>query len=64
MVFQNPVAALNPRVSIASSIAEPLRTHTRSSNAELSRRVAELMDAVGLAREYGSRLPHQLSGGQ
>lgn len=64
MVFQNPVAALNPRMSIRDSISEPLRTHTRMSAKELDARVLELLDEVGLSRSHASRLPHQLSGGQ
>ncbi|MHA6695515.1 ATP-binding cassette domain-containing protein [Homoserinimonas sp. A520] len=64
MVFQNPVAALNPRVSVADSIAEPLRTHTALRGRALQARVHELFDQVGLGRAHADRLPHQLSGGQ
>ncbi len=64
IVFQNPVAALNPRMTIRDSISEPLRTHTRMGKRELDARVAELLDEVGLARSHAARLPHQLSGGQ
>lgn len=64
MVFQNPMAALDPRIRIRDAIAEPLRTHTRLGSAEIRRRVDELLDEVGLASSHGGRLPHQLSGGQ
>lgn len=64
MVFQNPVAALNPRLTIRDSIAEPLRTHTRMGRRAIEARVAELLDEVGLSRTHAARLPHQLSGGQ
>lgn len=64
VVFQNPVAALDPRSSVEASIAEPLRTHTRLRGRALRIRVAELLDEVGLAGAQAGRLPHQLSGGQ
>ena len=64
MVFQNPVAALNARLTIRESISEPLRTHARMGRRETTARVLELLDEVGLARSHGDRLPHQLSGGQ
>ncbi|GAA5150098.1 dipeptide ABC transporter ATP-binding protein [Microbacterium pseudoresistens] len=64
MVFQNPKAALNPRLRVRDSIAEPLRTHTALGRTEVQRRVAALLDEVGLAGTHGDRLPHQLSGGQ
>ena len=64
MVFQNPVAALNARLTVRQSISEPLRTHTRMGKRELDSRVAEVLDEVGLAQSHGDRLPHQLSGGQ
>ena len=64
MVFQNPVAALNPRLTIRDSIAEPLRTHTRLGRAEITARVHALLDEVGLSRAHAERYPHQLSGGQ
>jgi ABC-type glutathione transport system ATPase component len=64
MVFQNPIAALNPRLTARESIAEPLRTHTALRGRALTERVNALLDAVGLASSHGDRLPHQLSGGQ
>ena len=64
VVFQNPLQALNPRLRVFDSVAEPLRTHTRLKGADLDRKVREALDAVGLASTYQDRLPHQLSGGQ
>ena len=64
MVFQNPVAALNPRMRVQALVAEPLITHTRLRGPALQARVGELLDRVGLAAEHAQRLPHQLSGGQ
>lgn len=64
MVFQNPKAALNPRMRIRDIVAEPLVTHTRLSRADIRRRVTSLLDEVGLAESHGDRMPHQLSGGQ
>ncbi|NBM16623.1 oligopeptide/dipeptide ABC transporter ATP-binding protein [Streptomyces sp. GC420] len=63
MVFQNPVAALNPRRTAAASIAEPLQLHGLP-RPEIERRVAGLLDQVGLGSGHGGRLPHELSGGQ
>ncbi len=51
-------------MQVFDSVAEPLRTHTRLSGAELDRVVREVLDDVGLAASYKDRLPHQLSGGQ
>lgn len=64
MVFQNPVQALDPRMTAADSVSEPLRLHARVRGAELRRKVDEVLDAVGLATALRDRLPHQLSGGQ
>ena len=64
MVFQNPVMALNPRLTIEESIAEPIRLHLRLRGAELQRAIGEAMDAVALPQAHRTRLPHQLSGGQ
>ena len=65
LIFQDPYASLDPRMTVEQIIAEPLRTHKRcSGKAELRQRVEELMEAVGLPLEYISRYPHQFSGGQ
>lgn len=64
VVFQNPVLALNPRMTVEECVAEPLRVHTDLRGADLSRRITETLDSVGLTSAFQSRLPHQLSGGQ
>ncbi|NYI70220.1 peptide/nickel transport system ATP-binding protein [Naumannella cuiyingiana] len=62
MVFQDPFSSLDPRASIADSIAEPLRVHRLGGRP--AARVAELLDLVGLPGDFASRFPHELSGGQ
>lgn len=64
LVFQHPVAALNPRLSVDAIVAEPITTHRLARGAELRARVAELLESVGLTPKLGRRLPHELSGGQ
>ncbi|SMX34013.1 ABC transporter ATP-binding protein [Actibacterium lipolyticum] len=64
MVFQDPQASLNPRMTVARIISEPLDEHTTLSKAEKQERVYELMDAVGLNRDFANRYPHEFSGGQ
>lgn len=64
MIFQDPQASLNPRMTVGSIIAEPLDEHTDLKKAEKQAKVAELMDAVGLARRFADRYPHEFSGGQ
>ncbi|MGI5500880.1 dipeptide ABC transporter ATP-binding protein [Lentzea sp. CA-135723] len=64
LVFQDPLSSLNPRATIARSIAQPLVLHTRTRGRELAAKVDELLDAVQLSRELRDRYPHELSGGQ
>jgi oligopeptide transport system ATP-binding protein len=64
MVFQDPQASLNPRMTVASIISEPLDEHTTLTADEKRARVYELMDAVGLNRAFADRYPHEFSGGQ
>ncbi|OCX64629.1 peptide ABC transporter ATP-binding protein [Thioclava sp. SK-1] len=64
MVFQDPQASLNPRMTIAGIISEPLDEHTQLSKKEKLLRVYELMDQVGLNRTFANRYPHEFSGGQ
>jgi oligopeptide transport system ATP-binding protein len=64
MVFQDPQASLNPRMTLARIISEPLDEHTDWSKARKLERVRELMDAVGLNRRFADRYPHEFSGGQ
>ena len=64
MVFQDPQASLNPRMTVAAIIGEPLDEHTTLSRDEKLARIYELMDAVGLNRRFASHYPHEFSGGQ
>lgn len=64
MVFQDPQASLNPRMTVASIIGEPLTEHTKLNKAGRLARIYELMDAVGLNRDFANRYPHEVSGGQ
>ena len=64
MVFQDPQASLNPRMTLAGIISEPLVEHTAWSAEKRLERVYELMDAVGLNRRFANRFPHEFSGGQ
>ncbi|MEL7155295.1 MAG: ABC transporter ATP-binding protein [Actinomycetota bacterium] len=64
MIFQDPNEALDPRMSVRASIAEPLRVQGLISRGDERSRVDELLDRVGLAPEHGDRHPHELSGGQ
>lgn len=64
MIFQDPQACLNPRMTVGSIIAEPLDEHTNLSTAEKREKVKELLDAVGMNRDYVNRYPHEFSGGQ
>ncbi|TGN67299.1 ATP-binding cassette domain-containing protein [Paracoccus liaowanqingii] len=65
MIFQDPLASLNPRWRVTDIIAEPLRVFERSMNDRARRmRVGELLTLVGLSPEDGLKFPHQFSGGQ
>jgi oligopeptide transport system ATP-binding protein len=64
MVFQDPQASLNPRMTLANIISEPLNEHTDWTAAKKIDRVHELMDQVGLNRRFINRYPHEFSGGQ
>lgn len=64
LVPQDPAASLDPRMSIAQSISEPLDVHRVGSASSRRRRVAELLEAVQLPDEFATRRPHELSGGQ
>ncbi|WP_106743953.1 ABC transporter ATP-binding protein [Yoonia maritima] len=64
MVFQDPQASLNPRMTVEAIIKEPLDEHTKLSESEKREKVGELMDAVGLNRQFAKRYPQAFSGGQ
>ena len=64
MVFQDPYASLNPRMTVFDAIAEPLVAHGRVARAELPARVSALMKLVGLAPRFMRKYPHEFSGGQ
>ncbi|WP_347756500.1 ABC transporter ATP-binding protein [Agrococcus sp. ProA11] len=63
-VFQNPFGSLDPRYTIAATIAEPLRVHRVGGRRSRQERVRELLDQVALPADAAERLPHELSGGQ
>jgi oligopeptide transport system ATP-binding protein len=64
MVFQDPFASLNPRMTVFATLAEPLRVHRVCPAAEIPARVAHLMEKVGLAPRLMRKYPHEFSGGQ
>ena len=64
MIFQDPHACLNPRMTVGSIISEPLLEHSVARGKERRRRVDELLELVGLNPTHASRYPHEFSGGQ
>ena len=64
MVFQDPYASLNPRLTVFATLAEPLLVHGVCPPAEVGARVAALMQTVGLAPRFMQKYPHEFSGGQ
>ena len=64
IVFQDPYASLNPRMTVRDIVAEPLRIHGLYRRGEGARRVEELLRTVGLSPEHANRFPHEFSGGQ
>ena len=64
IIFQDPYASLNPRMSIFSIVSEPLKIHGVTNKSEQKERVADLLRKVGLDPAYMKRYPHEFSGGQ
>ncbi|MGB6456131.1 MAG: oligopeptide/dipeptide ABC transporter ATP-binding protein [Streptosporangiaceae bacterium] len=64
MVFQDPYSSLDPRMTVAQIVAEPLQAHTADSASETRARATKAVERVGLSAEVLQRLPHELSGGQ
>jgi oligopeptide transport system ATP-binding protein len=64
IVFQDPYASLNPRMTVGTIIAEPLIIHGKLSGSERDDRIAQLLEKVGLSADYRRRYPHEFSGGQ
>jgi oligopeptide/dipeptide ABC transporter ATP-binding protein len=64
MVFQDPYASLDPRMTVADILAEPLRAHGRHSAAELASKISAALSRVGLRPQDSKRYPHEFSGGQ
>ena len=64
MIFQDPFASLNPRMTVGDAIAEPIIVHELAKGPEARDRVASLLQRVGLEPEHAARYPHEFSGGQ
>lgn len=64
LIFQDPYASLNPRMTIGDTLAEPLMLHSKLSRADRRARVGELLQTVGLKAAHAQRYPHEFSGGQ
>ncbi|MFP4624643.1 MAG: ABC transporter ATP-binding protein, partial [Gemmatimonadota bacterium] len=64
IIFQDPFASLNPRMTVGDTIREVLKVHRLAAGADVDRRVRQLLDRVGLLPAYANRYPHEFSGGQ
>ncbi len=64
IVFQDPYASLNPRMTVGTIVGEPLAIHRIGSRAERKERVRQLLEVVGLNAQFTNRYPHEFSGGQ
>ena len=64
IIFQDPYSSLNPRMTVGAAIAEGIEIHRLATGAEVGRRVAALLEEVGLDPGYARRYPHEFSGGQ
>lgn len=64
MIFQNPYASLNPRMTVGEIVMEGMKIHSKMSNAECTEKAEQLLARVGLNKEHMSRFSHEFSGGQ
>ena len=64
LVFQDPYASLDPRMTVGDIVAEPLQVHKVGSRSERRQRVRELLEVVGFDPSFTNRYPHEFSGGQ
>lgn len=64
MIFQDPFASLNPRITVYDTLAEAIGAHKQIPSSEMPARVAALMEKVGLSRRFVKKYPHEFSGGQ
>jgi len=64
MIFQDPYASLNPRMTVAQIVEEPIKIHLKLSPKERNERVLSLLEKVGLRKDHSGRFPHEFSGGQ
>jgi oligopeptide transport system ATP-binding protein len=64
MIFQDPYASLNPRMTVGQLVGEPLQVHNVATGAEINERVEHLLELVNMNPAFASRYPHEFSGGQ
>ena len=64
MIFQDPYASLNPRMTVSEIIGEPLIIHKLANKKQIQERIEHLLEIVGLDKNFGNRFPHEFSGGQ
>ncbi len=64
MIFQDPYASLNPRMTVGDIVGEPLDVHGLATGTERRERIMRLLEQVGLSAEHANRFPHEFSGGQ
>src|SRR4029450_6434401 len=64
IIFQDPYASLNPRMTVGQIVGEPLETFRLARGREAEQRVQDLLETVGLSKRFIKRYPHEFSGGQ
>ncbi len=64
MIFQDPYASLNPRMTVYDTLSEAIATHNRNASRDMPKRVSALLERVGLSPRYIKKYPHEFSGGQ